>query len=227
MRPSWLTPANTPTGTRDIKITVPDGLESEAAVRGALLLLLYSENWEDSGGLSVEETLESMTTILDSIVAWEECSVVASHVVGEVFFYAGDTPPANTLICDGREVSETEYPELAAICGDTYGGASAGNFRIPYIAGRGIIGAGQRSGGPVRALGELGGNESVILSVANGPAHDHTIAIQQQNINVQPVGTPTSVMRPGGTLSTSQSGSGSPINTMNPYTALTPLIWAK
>jgi len=65
--------------------------------------------------------------------------------------------PAGYLLCDGREISKTEYKELYEIIGDTYGTSSDTNkFKLPkFNDGRFMRG----TGGNAAALGALQGDE--------------------------------------------------------------------
>lgn len=53
---AWLTPNDSPEGTVDITLTIPTGIEWEAIVRGMLLLLLDSNNFQEFGSFSPEDT---------------------------------------------------------------------------------------------------------------------------------------------------------------------------
>jgi len=52
--------------------------------------------------------------------------------VGAIMEYAGDGDPSGWLICDGRSLAESAQPNLFAVIGDTYGGASP-NFNLPDL----------------------------------------------------------------------------------------------
>ena len=69
--------------------------------------------------------------------------------------FAGSTAPAGWLICDGRSVSSTDYPELYAVIGTTYGGYGT-NFQLPDLRGRFPVG---KNSGTFSALGGKGGEE--------------------------------------------------------------------
>jgi len=70
----WLTPQDDPTGTRTIALTIPSGDEWEAIIRGAIVPLFDSENYEQHGVWTPEETAELMLQLItDSLTAWEDC----------------------------------------------------------------------------------------------------------------------------------------------------------
>ena len=79
-------------------------------------------------------------------------TLVAASEVGTLKYFAGSTPPANTLACDGSAVSRTTYPELFAAIGTTWGaGDGSTTFNLPDFTS---VGAFLRStGGNAAALG--------------------------------------------------------------------------
>ena len=74
-------------------------------------------------------------------VSTAEAAVVTS--VGEVSAFAKDSDPAGYLLCDGREVSRADYPELFAAIGTKYGeGDGETTFNLPRLTdGRFIEGS--------------------------------------------------------------------------------------
>lgn len=56
--------------------------------------------------------------------------------VGAVMPYAGSTPPAGWLLCDGSEISRTNYARLFSVIGTTYGaGDGNSSFNLPDYSG--------------------------------------------------------------------------------------------
>jgi microcystin-dependent protein len=93
--------------------------------------------------------------------------------VGEIRMLAGRVIPANWLICDGREVSQTKYKMLYSVIGTTYGGGT-GTFALPDLRGRVPVGEGTYPALSTRQLGQTGGSETVELLVSQMPTHSHT-----------------------------------------------------
>jgi len=96
--------------------------------------------------------------------------------VGSVIAYGGANLPTDTgwLICDGREVSRTVYADLYAAIGTTHGvGNGATTFNLPDLRGRVPMGAGQGTGLSVRSVGQMVGEETHLLTVAEMPPHTH------------------------------------------------------
>lgn len=90
--------------------------------------------------------------------------------VGTLNPFLGLTPPAGYLICQGQLVSKQLYPELYAICGNTFGTATATEFYLPDLRGKTITGykAGDSTFG---TLGALIGD----LTHTHNYAHTHSV----------------------------------------------------
>ena len=94
---------------------------------------------------------------------------------GSLTAFAGATAPTGWLICDGSVVSQATYASLYAVVGGTYntGGEGAGNFRLPNIKGRAIVGR-DASQTEFNVLGETGGAKTHTLTTTEMPYHNHT-----------------------------------------------------
>jgi hypothetical protein len=69
---AWLVPIQAPEGFRDLVLRVPAGVEWEAPVRGALVLLILAYNWEQVGTRTPEETVEVYLEAIDwTLDNWE------------------------------------------------------------------------------------------------------------------------------------------------------------
>lgn len=67
--------------------------------------------------------------------------------VGSVFWLAAQTAPEGYLICDGSAVSRTEYADLFAAIGTTFGtGDGSTTFALPNLQAAFIRGAGSQDG---------------------------------------------------------------------------------
>ena len=67
--------------------------------------------------------------------------------VGSVFWLAAQTAPEGYLICDGSAVSRTEYADLFAAIGTTFGtGDGSTTFALPNLQEAFIRGAGSQDG---------------------------------------------------------------------------------
>jgi hypothetical protein len=69
-------------------------------------------------------------------------------------FYDGETVPTGWLVCDGKEVSKTQYADLYSVIGDTFGEAEDNNsFVIPdlidkFVQGSTTVGTEKEAGLP-------------------------------------------------------------------------------
>ena len=87
-------------------------------------------------------------------------------LAGVIQMYAGTTPPNGWAFCDGSELSISDYPELFAAIGNTYGVASdTSHFILPDLQSRFPIGA-DSSYPP----GDTGGSADAIV-----PYHRHSV----------------------------------------------------
>lgn len=94
---------------------------------------------------------------------------------GSVSAYAGISVPGGWLHCDGSAIDRTIYADLFAAIGTTFGsGDGETTFNIPNLRGRNIIGL-NSSDADFDALGETGGEKRHTLTIAEMPAHTHSI----------------------------------------------------
>ena len=77
------------------------------------------------------------------------------------------------LLCDGRSLVRSAYPDLFDAIGTAFGSADGLSFNIPDLRGRvmGVVGHG--AGLTDRALGAACGEESHALAVSEVPGHTH------------------------------------------------------
>jgi microcystin-dependent protein len=96
-------------------------------------------------------------------------------ITGVILPYAGSSAPTGYLLCNGSAVSQTTYSALFAVVSTTYNttGEGAGNFRLPDLRGRVIVGVGAGSGLTERTLASNFGTESHTLTTAQTPSHLH------------------------------------------------------
>ena len=124
--------------------------------------------------------------------------------LGQMNLYAGSSgyfsgaPNAN-----GQLLAISQNQDLFSILGTTYGGDGINTFAVPDLRGRTAIGAGQGPGLSIRSLGNLIGQEQTTLTVAQLPAHNHTL--------------------PGGGI-TGTTGGNQPFNNMQPSSVLNYIV---
>lgn len=88
------------------------------------------------------------TNVQDAITELSTAPKGGSGVpVGSVFWLATQTAPEGYLICDGSAVSRTEYADLFAAIGTTFGtGDGSTTFALPNLQAAFIRGAGSQDG---------------------------------------------------------------------------------
>jgi microcystin-dependent protein len=89
--------------------------------------------------------------------------------------FAGKTPPTNWMLCQGQELPIPGYEELFSLIGNSYGGDGFMTFALPNLCERVAIHAGQGVGMQNYTAGATGGNEKVMITVDNLPAHTHEL----------------------------------------------------
>jgi microcystin-dependent protein len=95
--------------------------------------------------------------------------------VGEIILVGFNFAPAGWALCDGHLMAITGNETLFNLIGTTYGGDGQTTFGLPDLRGRVPLGTGQGPGLTPYTLGEQGGSETVTLSTAQLPSHNHAI----------------------------------------------------
>ena len=188
----WIntTPATTLDSLTDVELTAPllDGQ--------ALAYDLATDTWINT---TPATTLDSLTDVDISTVAPVDGDIltydaVASEWVaqslgnaampaGSVMAWGGDTAPSGWLLCQGQEVSRTEYASLFSAIGTAFGaGDTVMTFNLPDLRGRTPFGrdAGQTE---FDVLGETGGSKTTSFptqgdgtSTGNGLAYSSSMS---------------------------------------------------
>lgn len=97
--------------------------------------------------------------------------------LGQIYMFAGNFAPRNWAFCDGALLPINSYQSLYSILGTTYGGDGRTTFALPDLRGRSAIHRGQGEGlSDDISLGTKSGQESMTLTVANLPSHNHSVS---------------------------------------------------
>jgi len=99
---------------------------------------------------------------------------MSSPFIGEIRMVGFTFAPAGWAFCDGSLVPISENDALFNLIGTTYGGDGQNTFALPDLRGRAPMHVGSGF-----VLGQVGGTETVTLTVSQIPAHSH--AAQAQN----------------------------------------------
>ncbi|MFD1062346.1 phage tail protein [Winogradskyella litorisediminis] len=166
------------------------------------------------------------------------CSLSTSNAqdayLGDIKLTAVNFEQQGWMNCDGRLLPIAQYQALYALLGTTYGGDGQTTFALPDLRGRVPVGVGTGAGLPLVNLGETGGTNSNTLSVAQLPAHSHSVtAVAEDGTSSSPANNypaQTKTLDPeystGGTATTMNSnmigntGNGQPIENRQPYLGL-------
>lgn len=93
--------------------------------------------------------------------------------IGEIRMFAGNYAPQDWAFCNGQLIAIAQYEALYSLLGTTYGGDGQTTFALPNLQGRLPMGQGAGPGLTPRALAQVGGSESVTVTVAQMPSHTH------------------------------------------------------
>lgn len=209
-----------PTGTYRRVLCIPASPDWIALVTGALYVLTQEWYWDAQTG-DVEAVVERAKQMYFEYQDQSgDCDTVAAFEIGMMMPFAGETPPAGWLKCDGAFISRTTYADLFAVIGELYGaGDGTTTFELPDGRGMALIGSGQAFGtGTDWATGVRSGTETVTLDTTQIPAHYHAgnappYGLVVGGSNQVPFGTGLGLATPGNTQNT---GGGMPHNNMQP-----------
>lgn len=109
--------------------------------------------------------------------------------IGEIKMFAGNFAPSGWLICDGSTLPIQGNEVLFALLGTTYGGDGRTNFALPDLREKVAVGNGQL-GSTNYVTGATGGANTVALTIANIPSHNHPLnAYADTATTASPIGT--------------------------------------
>lgn len=95
--------------------------------------------------------------------------------IGAITMWGVATPPRGWLICNGAEVSRTEYADLFAVIGTYYGsGNGSTTFNLPNLMGKVPVGL-DSTQTEFDTLGEAGGEKTHQLTSPEMPEHIHLL----------------------------------------------------
>ena len=162
-------------------------------------------------------------------------------MAGEIKMWAGDEIPDGWLLCDGSEVSKTEYPYLYGVIGDLWGVPnSSSKFKLPDFTGRAPVGYAS-SDTDFDTVGKTGGEKTHKLTTTEMPSHGHsgngwTFSVYKGTRSSESVGgisgtgyLMTQVANGGswgGYATTPAAGGGGAHNNMQPYAVIKYIICA-
>ncbi len=94
--------------------------------------------------------------------------------IAEVRIFAGNFAPRGWAFCDGQILPVDQNTALFSIIGTIYGGDGRTTTGLPNLEGRAPMHPGRGPGLTSRKLGQKTGVETVTLTEAQVPQHNHT-----------------------------------------------------
>jgi microcystin-dependent protein len=156
--------------------------------------------------------------------------------LAEIRMFAGNFAPSGWAFCNGQLLPIDQNQAIFALIGTFYGGNGTTTFALPDFQGRVPIHMGQGAGLSSYDVGQAGGGETVTLSTAQIPSHNHGVAVNPSNgTRSSPVGnvpattlgedytTATTELRMNADMIT-KTGSGEPHPNIQPYLAVSFII---
>lgn len=95
--------------------------------------------------------------------------------IGDLKYSIIGSDHKNWLICNGRSLSRTEYADLFALIGTSFGNDDANTFKLPDTRGRVIGSIGTGTGLTLRSNGDAVGTETHTLTTSEMPVHNHGV----------------------------------------------------
>ena len=101
--------------------------------------------------------------------------MASAPFIGEIRMFGGSFAPLGWTMCNGQTLSIAQNDALFTLIGTTYGGDGITTFNLPDLRSRVPIHQGQALGLSPYVIGQVGGTESVTLTTAQMPQHNHAV----------------------------------------------------
>ena len=95
--------------------------------------------------------------------------------LGEIRSVGFNFPPVGWTLCNGRVLNISDYPNLFALIGTTYGGDGKTNFAVPDLRSRAVIHQGSDDQGNQYNFAQTIGSETVTLNTSQVGIHTHPL----------------------------------------------------
>ena len=151
--------------------------------------------------------------------------------LGELRLFGFNFAPVGWAMCQGQLIGISQNTALFSLLGTMYGGDGMSTFGLPDLRGRTAVGMGQGPGLADYVQGQVGGTETVTLTAAQLPAHNHSVAASSAATGKSPAATVPGYTADGSTYGTTADlamsptmvgggGGGQPHANLQPYLAL-------
>ncbi len=97
--------------------------------------------------------------------------------IAEIRIFAGNFAPRGWAFCQGQLLPISQNTALFSLLGTAYGGDGRTTCGLPNLQNRAPMHPGNGPGLTSRRLGEITGNETITLTEAQSPSHNHTLNI--------------------------------------------------
>lgn len=165
---------------------------------------------DDPAHATVQEVISEIQAATDQAIFW------GCTMIGDVKYIAREPAPFE-LICNGMIYNRVDWPNLYAVLPAAYI-IDADQFVTPDLLDVFIMGGDE--------AGDTGGSDEVTLTVEQLPAHSHSYDKIAATV-IDPGVAPSVIgIDDINTEQTGETGGGEPINIINPYHTLVPVIVA-
>lgn len=152
---------------------------------------------------------------------------------GDIIQTAAASARPGWMLCQGQSLLRSDYPSLFSAIGTIYGAADSTHFSLPDLRGRVALGSGTATGAAgatAHALGQISGEETHALTVAEIPSHRHNVRAPSSANGANQIMVPSyaGTGTEDGASNTGQpteaAGGGGAHNNMQPYVVLNYII---
>lgn len=143
---------------------------------------------------------------------------MADPYLGEIRMFGFTFAPQGWAFCNGQLLSITQNTALFSLLGTTYGGNGTTTFQLPDFRGRVPIHFGNGVGLSPYVEGQIGGVETVTLTLPQSASHTHLVYADgdvASNNSPSPSGNALATFATGGDIYATAAGIKKAV-TMNP-----------
>jgi microcystin-dependent protein len=185
-----------------------------------------------------KKKLALASAVLLSALSQQATACGSQPYLGEICIFGFNFCPVGFAQAAGQLMSISQNTALFSLLGTYYGGNGTTTFALPDLRGRAPVGSGQGPGLSSIVPGQVGGSETVTLTVAQLPAHTHSAQLNVASANgdtdvaasavparlprsrIYSSGTPDATMKTG-TVTVGSTGGSQPVSVRDPFLGLT------